>query len=99
MITTMINRLDHLGAQITDVRDNEKFPAFVAQVDEITQGAGVNLLINNSGILQGDSTLNDLNKDTLMLHFEVNTVSPILLTKVQYLSQKDLLIMNLILKN
>lgn len=63
--------------------DTEKFGDVVSQVDKVTGGEGINLLINNAAILeQPQSSIHQLNKDLFMKHLEVNTVAPILLTKV-----------------
>lgn len=69
---------------ILDVRVTDKYGDFVAEVDAKTKGAGINLLINNSGIFnkQDNSTLSQLSKEDLLYHFEVNTIAPILLTQV-----------------
>lgn len=66
------------------MRATEKYGDFVAKVESVTKGAGVNLLINNSGVLlrENNSTLADVKKDDLVYHLEVNTVSPIMLTQV-----------------
>jgi NAD(P)-dependent dehydrogenase (short-subunit alcohol dehydrogenase family) len=67
----------------TDARDDTKFPQVVKLIDEATKGAGLNLLINNAGIYANrPQTLESLTKETLMLHFEVNSVAPLLLTQV-----------------
>lgn len=68
----------------TDVRATDKYGEFVAQVDAATKGAGINLLINNSGVFtkQNNDTLSQLNKDDLLYHFEVNTIAPIMITQV-----------------
>ncbi|XP_035710475.1 C-factor-like [Folsomia candida] len=65
-----------------DTVDTEKFGDVVSQVDKVTGGEGINLLINNAAILeQPQSSIHQLNKDLFMKHLEVNTVAPILLTK------------------
>lgn len=70
-------------AVVLDVRDTEKYADFVANVDATTRGAGINLLINNSGFFnkENNSTLSEVDKDDLMRHFEINTLAPMMLTK------------------
>jgi len=55
----------------------------VVKVLEATKGEGINLLINNAGITSKYAKLNAVKKESLMENFEVNTVAPILLTKVR----------------
>jgi len=65
-----------------DARDEAKYPEVVKVIDDATKGSGLNLLINNAGIYsQRPQTLESMTKETLMLHFEVNTVAPLLLVK------------------
>jgi len=73
----------NLHAVVLDVRQTEKYDELVANVDAVTQGAGVNLLINNSAVLhkENNSSLSDLLRDDLMYQFEVNTVAPMMLSK------------------
>jgi short-subunit dehydrogenase involved in D-alanine esterification of teichoic acids len=55
----------------------------VAEVDELTGGAGLNLLVNNAGILLSSNlSLAAVKKEDLVQHFEVNSIAPILLTQV-----------------
>ncbi|GFU55320.1 c-factor [Nephila pilipes] len=63
-----------------DVRETESFPEIKKQVEQEVGGTGLNLLINNAGILHKHS-LEDVTMNAMMENFEVNTVSPLLLTK------------------
>jgi NAD(P)-dependent dehydrogenase (short-subunit alcohol dehydrogenase family) len=65
-----------------DVRDYGKYDEVVAQVDKSTGGKGLSLLINNAGITSKYARLNQVKKESLMDNFEINTVGPILMTKV-----------------
>jgi len=73
----------NLHAVVLDVRETEKYDELVAKVEATTKGAGVNLLINNSAVLnrENNGSLSQLLKDDLMYQFEVNTVAPMMLCK------------------
>jgi NAD(P)-dependent dehydrogenase (short-subunit alcohol dehydrogenase family) len=67
----------------TDVTEYERFGEVVDEVERLTGGAGLNLLINNAGIMAKSNTgLTEVTKEILRDHFEVNTIAPILLTQV-----------------
>ena len=75
-------------SKCTDIRDDSKYADVVKQVDEATQGAGLNLLINNAGIYTNrPQNLENITKETMLLHFEVNTIAPLILAKVILLLQ------------
>ncbi|CAL8117916.1 unnamed protein product [Orchesella dallaii] len=73
----------NLHAVVLDVQNFEKYAEFVSKVEATTQGAGVNLLINNSGFFnkENNSSLSQVDKDDLLRHFAINTLAPIMLTK------------------
>jgi len=65
-----------------DISDVSQYDRVVQQVSDVVGEAGLNLLINNAGMYNKDiEIIKDMTKDELMSHFEVNTVSPILVTK------------------
>jgi NAD(P)-dependent dehydrogenase (short-subunit alcohol dehydrogenase family) len=64
-----------------DARDESKYPELVKTIEEATNGAGLNLLINNLGIYEKPQDLANITKENLLLHFEVNTVAPLLIAK------------------
>jgi len=66
-----------------DLGNEEKYTEVVDKIDEMTEGNGLNVLINNSGIFgdKGASSIFNLNKKELQEHFDVNTFAPIFLTK------------------
>jgi len=80
-LLTLASKNNTVHPLMLDVRATGKYDELVTKVDTITKGAGVNLLINNSGVLKPGSNINDLNKDDLMYHFEINTVAPMMLSK------------------
>lgn len=63
------------------MKDVASFPNVRQQIENEVGDVGLNLLINNAGIMFGDS-LDKVSKETMMENFEVNVVSPLLLTKV-----------------
>lgn len=66
-----------------DVSNTEKYADIAAHVDEVTGGEGINLLINNAGIYEGQQeSIRSLKKEAFLKHLEVNTLGPIFLTQV-----------------
>lgn len=63
-----------------DVKDCKSYPAVVQQVGNVVGDAGLNLLINNAGIMFRDS-LETVAKENMVETFEVNVVAPLLFTK------------------
>jgi NAD(P)-dependent dehydrogenase (short-subunit alcohol dehydrogenase family) len=64
-----------------DVRDEAKIQEAVNFVAEKTEGAGLNLLLNNSGVLGSRGGLQDQSKQDMMDTYEINTVAPVLIAK------------------
>jgi len=68
-----------------DMKDNKKFDEIATEVDKITYGTGINLLVNNAGMYSDDGqAFDEITKETLMEYLEVNTVSNVLLTKALF---------------
>ncbi|GBM32568.1 C-factor [Araneus ventricosus] len=63
-----------------DVKDESSFPKIRQQLEQEVGETGLNLLINNAGIAIWKD-LNNVTKEDMMENFQVNTVSPLLLTK------------------
>lgn len=82
-----IKNFKHDFFSLTDVKDTESFPDLQQQIASVVGDCGLNLLINNAGIMYPDS-LDKVTKETMMDNFEVNAVSPLLLTKVSFLKNK-----------
>jgi len=64
-----------------DVRDEEKIKEAVQLVEEKTDGTGLNLLINNSGVMGNRGGLESQTKEDMLLTYEINTIAPVLITK------------------
>jgi NAD(P)-dependent dehydrogenase (short-subunit alcohol dehydrogenase family) len=81
------NSLDALAASAgarlrqfpLDMRASETFPALYEAVQ--SQLEGLDLLINNAGILTDHETLSNVQLDSLLENYRVNTVAPLLLTQ------------------
>jgi hypothetical protein len=63
-----------------EVKNYESFAEFAKQVEQIVGTDGVDTLINNAGILI-NKDLQSVTADDMIQNFEVNTVSPLILTK------------------
>uniref|UniRef100_A0A2L2XY92 C-factor n=2 Tax=Parasteatoda tepidariorum TaxID=114398 RepID=A0A2L2XY92_PARTP len=63
-----------------DIKDHDKFPQIRQQLEQEISKDGLNLLINNAGLLV-QQNLSSVTKEAMMESFEVNAVSPLLLAK------------------
>ncbi|XP_078355997.1 uncharacterized protein LOC144640799 [Oculina patagonica] len=63
-----------------DVNDFESFGKVVSEVDKKLEGRGLNLLLNNAGIMDR-STLDEVTAEGMITVYKTNTVAPLLLTK------------------
>lgn len=59
------------------------FDAIVSQISTVLDGQGLNLLINNAGVATKFTKLGLVKEDQLLENLTVNTVAPIMLTKVK----------------
>jgi len=66
-----------------DLKNFEKYPEIVAQVDDVVKGEGLNVLFNNAGVSPRSSFLGlkALKPNELMDVFAVNCVAPLMMTK------------------
>ncbi|KDR15459.1 uncharacterized protein LOC110833571 isoform X2 [Zootermopsis nevadensis] len=64
-----------------DMTQSDTFDKTVQEVENIVGDEGLNVLINNAGILKETATINDITAENLTLHYLTNTVGPIMLTK------------------
>lgn len=60
----------------------DTFEEFANKVQEIVEDDGLNVLFNNAGYSPKSTRINMVSSDQLMETFAINTVGPILLTKV-----------------
>jgi len=64
-----------------DVRKHDDLPKVVDQVDKIVGENGLNLLINNAGLLPSPSNLNSVTPEDMMAAFDVNCVAPLFISR------------------
>ena len=65
-----------------DVTDFDSHDQFVKKVAEVVgPDNGLNLLINNAGVLPSQRTLEDMTPDGMILAFKTNCVGPVVLTR------------------
>ncbi|XP_020914868.1 uncharacterized protein LOC110252390 [Exaiptasia diaphana] len=63
-----------------DVTDFDSFPKVVEQVAEILDGKGLNVLLNNAGILER-SPIGEVTVDSMVNLYKTNTVAPLMLVQ------------------
>lgn len=66
---------------IADVTDYASFDGFAKKIDEIVKDEGLNVILNNAGVFL-DKGKPESTRDDLMNTFEINSVAPIMLTRV-----------------
>jgi len=64
-----------------DVCDESSYARVVAEVADVTQGAGLNLLIHNAGSNEGGKELESLTSEAMLRLYRLNCVAPLMLTK------------------
>ncbi len=72
--------LDKLHVLKLDARNYSEYQHFVSQVGQIVGEHGIDLLINNAGILLKDD-IESVNPKNMLENFEVNAVTPLMITK------------------
>lgn len=68
----------------SDVTDESSYSAFVSQVKELVGPQGLNLLINNAGVAPKSTRINMVKWQQMTDTLIVNTVAPLMLTKVSF---------------
>ena len=66
---------------ISEATDQASIDAARVLVEEKLGGAGLNLLINNAGIMKV-AGFKDVNADSMMEHYNVNCIGPLMVAKV-----------------
>lgn len=66
---------------VSDVTDYASFDNLVKQIDGIVGDAGLNVILNNAGIFPNKDK-SDSTRDDLMTTLEVNSIAPLMLTRV-----------------
>jgi short-subunit dehydrogenase involved in D-alanine esterification of teichoic acids len=80
----IVEFFDFIGL-LADTRDFDKYDEIAKTVQSSVGDNGLNLLINNAGVTSKVAKLSATRKNELMDNLEVNTVAPIMLTKVNIL--------------
>lgn len=76
----MLGLYPKLNVLSLDTRDYRYYDKLLDDCHRIVRNSGINLLINNAGVMSRDS-LPMVTADHLMDSLETNTVAPLLLTK------------------
>jgi len=71
---------DSLHILKLDTKNYDEYQHFVSQVGQIVGDHGIDLLINNAGIFLRDD-IESVNPQNMLENFEVNTVTPLMITK------------------
>jgi NAD(P)-dependent dehydrogenase (short-subunit alcohol dehydrogenase family) len=66
-----------------DVRDYDRYEEFSKKVKEIVKEDGLNILFNNAGVSSKFTRIQLVKSEQMLEAFKVNTIGPIMLTKVQ----------------
>lgn len=64
-----------------DVTDFERIKQVAQEVSDKLQGKGLNILLNNAGIIFREPSLDDVTVEMMIDHYKVNTVAPLMLTQ------------------
>jgi len=64
-----------------DVTDFDSFPTIVKQVEGVCKEEGLNLLINNAGLLPSNRSLDSVTPEDMMNAYKVNCVAPLFFTR------------------
>lgn len=68
---------------LLDVTDFDNYETFTKKVDDIVKDDGLNVLFNNAGVSPKSTRLNFVKTHQMFDTLTVNTVAPIMLTKVR----------------
>jgi short-subunit dehydrogenase involved in D-alanine esterification of teichoic acids len=80
----------------SDLLDTDNYDKIIDVVSEKTKTNGLNVLLNNAAVSNRFTRIGLVKKDKLVESFLVNTVAPIMLTKVLLLSFYAQLIMEML---
>jgi NAD(P)-dependent dehydrogenase (short-subunit alcohol dehydrogenase family) len=67
-----------------DVTDTPSYPSIAKQVDEVVGEAGLNLLINNAGLVPPNRDLASVTPEDMRKAFEVNCIAPLFFAKEMF---------------
>ncbi|KAK6618650.1 hypothetical protein RUM43_013041 [Polyplax serrata] len=80
-LRSLMSRFNNLVILELDVNKVETFPRLVERVTSIVGSSGLNVLINNAGIVSKKSNLEDVIYDEYLNVLHTNTVAPVFLTQ------------------
>nr|CAD7449565.1 unnamed protein product [Timema bartmani]CAD7463296.1 unnamed protein product [Timema tahoe] len=75
-------RLEYRLGEKENLKDIESYDTLVGNVESIVQGDGLNVLFNNAGISTKFTRVNMVKAEQITDNFLINTVAPLMLTKV-----------------
>ena len=79
-LKSLSERSKNLHVMEMDVNDYESFSQVVSEVDRKLEGRGLDLLLNNAGIMDR-SSLDEVTAESMISVYKTNTVAPLMLTK------------------
>lgn len=68
----------------SDLTNTSSFDEISSQISNIVGNQGLNLLINNAGVTTKFTKLSFVKAEQLLDNLTINTIAPIMLTKVRY---------------
>lgn len=79
-LQTLANSSSNVIIMKLDMNELDSFKSISDKVDETLQGEGLNMLINNAGVISMD-TIDKVTAESMMQVYKINTVAPLMLTK------------------
>ncbi|XP_031553207.1 uncharacterized protein LOC116290338 [Actinia tenebrosa] len=64
-----------------DVTEFERIKGVAQEVSDKLQGKGLNVLLNNAGIIFREPSIEDVTVEMMVDHYKVNTVAPLMITQ------------------
>ena len=75
-----------------DVRDFDQYDAFSKKVESIVGQDGLNVLFNNAGVSSKFTRIQLVKHEQMLEAFKVNTIAPVMLTKVSFIQSQNYLL-------
>lgn len=67
---------------LEDVNNYDSFEAFAKQVEDIVKDEGLNVLLNNAGVMLDYGSIPEIEKTNMLDTYRTNSIGPVILTKV-----------------